>query len=134
MPDQVIRVTNGSSLVVRTGSILGVGPSGPIGPQGPPGPNGPQGTLIFTGPTPPGSSNTPAPRTGDLWVDPATGILSTYSTATGNWTAGTTSIKGPQGIQGILGPTGPQGIQGLPGTAANGFNTFNDLLPPAKRH
>jgi hypothetical protein len=134
MPDQVVRVTNGSSLVVRTGSILGVGPSGPIGPQGSPGPQGVQGTILFTSPTPPPSNYSPAPRTGDLWVDPATGLLSVYNSTTGNWVAGTTSIKGPQGIQGILGPTGPQGIQGIPGTAANGFNTFNDLLPPAKRH
>ena len=93
MPDQVVRVTNGSSLVVRTGSILGVGPSGPIGPQGPPGPTGIQGTIWFTGPTAPTSASNPAPRTGDLWIDPASGNISTYSSATGNWTAGNTNIK-----------------------------------------
>jgi hypothetical protein len=132
--DQVIRVTNGSSLIVRSGAILGVGPSGPIGPQGPIGPAGVQGTYLYFTPTPPTASYLPPPRTGDGWVDPANGIISIYDLTTGNWTAGTTSIKGPQGVQGIQGATGPIGPAGPTGSAASGFNTFNDLLPPADRH
>lgn len=134
MPDQVIRVTNGSSLVVRSGAILGVGPSGPIGPQGPIGPVGVQGTYLYFTPTAPDSSYAPPPRTGDGWVDPATGIISTYNSNTGNWTAGTTSIKGPQGVQGIVGPQGQQGLVGPPGSATGGFANFDALLPPADRH
>lgn len=42
----VVRLTNGSTLQVRTGVLAGVGPSGPrgvVGPQGPDGNVGPQG-------------------------------------------------------------------------------------------
>ena len=129
MPDQVVRVTNGSSLVVRTGTILGIGPSGPIGPAGPQGDKGPKGTVLYTTPIPPVTASD-----GDLWVDPNNGVLSTFSATTGVWTVGTTSIKGPTGSQGIIGPAGPQGTQGIPGNAANGFATFNDILIPAMRH
>src|SRR5215831_16919166 len=123
MADQVIRITNGASLVVRTGAILGVGPQGPIGPQGPVGAQGIQGTIMFTTPTAPTSGM----RDGDLWVNPSTGILSVYNATSGNWVAGSTSIKGPQGIQGPVGPTGPSGA------AAAGFATYDLLLPSANR-
>lgn len=134
MPDQVIRVTNGASLVVRSGAILGVGPMGPVGPAGPVGPQGIQGTYLYTTPAAPTSASSPAPRTGDLWVNPANGILSVYDATAGTWTAGTTSILGP------VGPTGPQGIQGATGatgptgSASGGFATFNALLLPADQH
>jgi hypothetical protein len=132
MPDQVIKVTNGSSLVVRTGAILGVGPQGPIGPSGPKGDIGIQGSILYFTPAPP--VQTGQLRTGDSWCDPNSGVISVYNAGTGNWTAGTTSIKGMQGIQGnqgiqgIVGPAGPQG------SASGGFPTFNSLLQPGDQH
>lgn len=44
----VIRLTNGGTIQVRTGVLAGVGPAGPrglIGPPGPDGPSGPQGEV-----------------------------------------------------------------------------------------
>jgi hypothetical protein len=138
MPDQVIRVTNGSSLVVRSGAILGVGPSGPIGPKGDKGDTGVPGTYLYTTATPPTASSYPnppgKPRNGDLWLDPATGHIWQYSTSTLTWTDQVTSIKGPQGVQGVVGPTGPVGPIGPAGSAAGGFNTFNDILLVGDRH
>ena len=136
MPDQVIRVTNGSSLVVRSGAILGVGPSGPIGPQGPVGPQGSQGSYIYFTPTAPDQSYSPPPRTMDVWVDPATGNISHYDANSGNWTVDQPpiSIKGPQGVQGIVGPQGQQGLVGPPGSASGGFVDFDSLLAPPDRH
>ena len=49
----VIRLTNGSTVMVRTGILAGVGPQGPRGLVGPQGPDGAQGPKGDTGP--PGS-------------------------------------------------------------------------------
>lgn len=137
MPDQVVRVTNGASLVVRSGVILGVGPAGPAGPVGPVGPEGPQGTILWTGPTPPSATSDPPPRDGDWWVDPGSpagtgptvGQVSIYDEPTDTWTLTTTEIRGPIGLTGPRGPQGIQGPQGNPGSASSGFAHFNDLLP-----
>ena len=40
---QVIRLSSGDTIQVRTGTIQGIGPQGPAGPSGPAGPAGPQG-------------------------------------------------------------------------------------------
>jgi hypothetical protein len=45
----VVRLTNGTRIQVRTGVLAGVGPEGPLGPVGPAGPDGPAGP-----PGPPG--------------------------------------------------------------------------------
>jgi hypothetical protein len=107
---QVIRVTNGSSLVVRTGAILGIGPQGPIGPQGETGPQGVPGTYIWTGSAPPLAASVPPPRDQDWWINPGTsatdpniGQISIYHAASNSWTVTNTSIRGP------VGPTGPTG-------------------------
>lgn len=39
----VRRITSGSTIQIRTGTISGIGPTGPTGPAGPPGPMGPDG-------------------------------------------------------------------------------------------
>lgn len=46
----VIRLTNGGTIQVRTGVLQGIGPQGPTGPQGLTGPDGPQGPEGPVGP------------------------------------------------------------------------------------
>lgn len=46
----VLKLTNGSTLQVRTGVLAGVGPSGPRGVVGAQGPDGPPGPVGETGP------------------------------------------------------------------------------------
>ena len=46
----VIRLTNGGAIQVRTGVIQGIGPQGPTGVAGPQGADGPQGPTGDTGP------------------------------------------------------------------------------------
>lgn len=46
----VINLSNGGTIQVRTGVLQGVGPSGPRGLQGPQGPDGPPGPTGETGP------------------------------------------------------------------------------------
>lgn len=43
MSSQIIRLGNGDTIQVRTGTVQGVGPQGPTGPTGSAGPEGPQG-------------------------------------------------------------------------------------------
>lgn len=51
MSSQVIRVSSGETIQVRTGVIQGIGPQGPVGPTGPQGETGPQGAQGVPGPT-----------------------------------------------------------------------------------
>jgi hypothetical protein len=51
MSSQVLRVTSGEVIQVRTGVIQGIGPQGPIGPPGPLGDTGEQGPQGVPGPT-----------------------------------------------------------------------------------
>lgn len=53
MSSQVVRLTTGDVIQVRTGVIQGIGPQGPVGPTGPQGSTGPDGVQGLTGP--PGS-------------------------------------------------------------------------------
>lgn len=50
MASQVIRLTAGEIVQVRTGVIQGIGPQGPTGPTGPQGVTGPQGPQGVPGP------------------------------------------------------------------------------------
>jgi len=50
MSGNIIRLTNGGSIQVRTGVLQGVGPVGPRGQVGPPGPDGPAGPPGESGP------------------------------------------------------------------------------------
>lgn len=47
---QVIRLTSGETIQIRTGVIQGIGPQGPIGPTGPAGPQGEAGPQGSPGP------------------------------------------------------------------------------------
>lgn len=51
MSDNVVRLSSGSTIVVRTGVLSGIGPSGPVGPAGPEGPQGGAGPQGVPGPT-----------------------------------------------------------------------------------
>lgn len=51
MSSQVIRVSSGETIQVRTGVIQGIGPQGPVGPTGPQGTTGPAGPQGIPGPT-----------------------------------------------------------------------------------
>ena len=51
MSSQVIRVSTGETIQVRTGVIQGIGPQGPRGATGPRGDTGPQGPEGVPGPT-----------------------------------------------------------------------------------
>lgn len=51
MSSQVIRVSSGETIQVRTGVIQGIGPQGPRGATGPRGEEGPQGPQGIPGPT-----------------------------------------------------------------------------------
>lgn len=134
MPDQVIRVVNGASLIVRTGAILGVGPSGPIGPQGETGPQGVRGTVwIISSTTPTQEPDGEDLKDGDLWPD-STGKVWMFNEGTGLWENQNYSIRGPTGPAGPIGPQGVVGPAGPTGSASSGFNTFNDLLPTANKH
>lgn len=50
MSSQVIRISSGEVIQVRTGVVQGIGPQGPIGPTGSVGPAGPQGPQGVPGP------------------------------------------------------------------------------------
>jgi hypothetical protein len=50
MAGNVIRLSNGGKIQVRTGVLQGIGPQGPRGLVGPAGPDGPQGLQGDTGP------------------------------------------------------------------------------------
>ena len=51
MSSQVVRISSGEVIQVRTGVIQGIGPQGPVGPTGPRGETGPQGPQGIAGPT-----------------------------------------------------------------------------------
>lgn len=51
MSSQVVRLRNGDTVQVRTGSVQGIGPEGPRGGVGPAGPAGPKGDSGERGPT-----------------------------------------------------------------------------------
>lgn len=51
MSSQVVRISSGEIIQVRTGVIQGIGPQGPVGPTGPRGESGPQGPQGIAGPT-----------------------------------------------------------------------------------
>ena len=46
----VVKLSNGGTIQVRTGVLQGIGPVGPPGPMGPPGPQGLQGATGSVGP------------------------------------------------------------------------------------
>lgn len=53
MAENVVRMSGGSTITVRTGTLAGIGPVGPMGPSGAVGPRGEQGAQGVPGP--PGS-------------------------------------------------------------------------------
>lgn len=128
MPDQVIRVSNGASLVVRSGAVLGVGPQGPTGPKGETGDQGIQGTFWLQGTAQPTSGM----REGDLWVRPSDGVVFRYDGSA--WVNQNYNLRGPTGPQGVVGPAGPVGPQGPTGSASSGFVSYNDLLQAGQKH
>lgn len=50
MSDNIVRLVSGSSVIVRTGTLSGIGPVGPVGPPGPRGNTGEQGPQGVQGP------------------------------------------------------------------------------------
>lgn len=106
-----------------TGDVGPMGPAGPAGAAGPKGDTGDTGATGATGPayqitvsaTPPAS-----PLAGDLWLDNATAILSTYFD--GTW------VEVGLGPQGATGPQGPAGNVDSNTTGISGASVITNIV------
>ena len=101
MSDNIVRLVSGSTVVVRTGTLQGIGPVGPVGPAGPKGEQGEQGPQGVQGPV--GSVQDKISHfTGSAFtVPPSTEVYAVLGTTIlDEWSISNTSSKWklPQGV------------------------------------